>query len=389
MSQSFDPDDYASEADYRAGRRDPHPEAESFDPDPTDDDRTSLRPISVTELLQRSTPKWLVRGLLLERALGVVFGASGSGKTFAVLDLAGSISRAVPWFGRRVRAGGVIIVAAEGHLKLRVEAYIVHHKLDVDTLRRLRIVPATVNLLRPESGDLDTLIMEIKHAAQEMEGVVLVVLDTLNSMMPGGNENASEDMGAMIAAARRIMIAVDCAVLYVHHCGKDETKGSRGHSSLKAAVDCELQVSGEGDRLLEATKVRDGESGQRFGFLLEAVDLGLAQDRDPEADRDERVRSCVVVPIAHAPAKAKPVRREVALDALREAVSVQGENMPESSTIPKGVKAVTIAQWKTRWLLRTGYEPGHSANVAFNQDKKRLIDADKIVISTPYVWIVR
>ncbi len=277
-----------SEADYRAGKRRPNGADEAPEPDvrdddhhDDDDDRHSLRPLSVTELLRLPTPTWLVRGLLPERGFVVMFGASGSGKTFTALDLACAIAHRETWFGRRVRAGGVIYVASEGHLKLRLEACMVHHGLDAGRLNRLRFVPATINLLRPESGDLDTLIAEIKKAAHEMGGVALVVLDTLNSMMPGGNENASEDMGAMILAARRIMAAVDCAALYVHHSGKDEAKGSRGHSSLKAAVDVEIQITGDAERTLEAIKVRDGEPGQRFGFRLEPIDLGLAPTTTP------------------------------------------------------------------------------------------------------------
>ncbi len=379
-----------SEADYEAGKRRPNGADEAPEPDVgrDDDDRNSLRPLRVDELLRRPAPRWLVRGLLPERGLAVMFGASGSGKTFAALDLACSIARGEHWFGRRVRAGGVIYVAGEGHLKVRLEAYMVHHDLDTGRLTRLRIVPATVNLLRAESGDLDTLIVEIRRAAAEMGGVALVVLDTLNAMMPGGNENASEDMGSMISAARRLMVAVDCAVLYVHHSGKDESKGSRGHSSLKAAVDVELQVTGDAERTLEAVKIRDGEPGQRFGFRLQAVDLG--PDPDPEAHDGERLSSCVVIPLDHAPVKAKaPFRRDLALDALREAIGEFGNRLPGTSTIPPGVKGVTIDQWRARWLLRTGYDDGkpESVRVNFDKDRRTLLTAGKIGISKPHVWI--
>jgi len=354
-----------------------------------DGDR-SLRPRQVSELLLQPSPRWIVHGVVPERSLGVVFGASGSGKTFLVLDLAATVSRkGLRWFGRRVRCGSVIYVAGEGHLKLRLEAYLRHHDIPADDLHRLRVVTSSVNLLAPASGDLDTLIVEIKQAAAELGGVVLVVLDTLNAMMTGGDENSSADMGAMIAAARRIMDAVGCSVLFVHHSGKDETKGSRGHSSLKAAVDMEIQVTGnEGDRLAEVLKLRDGETGQRLGFRLDAVDLG--PDPDPDADEGERISSCVVQALALAPEKAKPkIRRDVALDALREAISEFGQKLPATSTIPGGVKAVTLDQWRNRWALRTGYETstGNSVAVNFHKDKDALLKTSTIVISKPYVWL--
>ena len=409
MSDPFDPDVYASEADYRAGKRRPNgadhadtPHEEdnrakgresAADDDPgrgSDRASTSLRPLSVAELLRRETPKWLVRGLLPARGFIVIFGASYSGKTFLALDVATTLSRNDRrWFGRRVRGGGVVYVASEGQLQVRVRAYLAHHGLDAEALPRLRIIPATVNLLRPEMGDLETLIAEIKGVARELGGVVLIVLDTLNSMMPGGNENTSEDMGLMIAAARRIMATVDCAVAYVHHSGKDESKGSRGHSSLKAATDAEIEVTGvAGDRVMEAIKVRDGESGQRFGFRLQAVDLG--PDPDPDADPDERITSCVVQPLDQPPAGTKPkVRREIALDALRETISEYGKRMPGTSTIPAGINAVTLDQWKSRWALRTGYDDstGNAIAVNFHKDKDALLKSGAIVISKPYVWV--
>ena len=80
--------------------------------------------------------------------------------------------------------------------------------------------------------------------------------------------------------------------------------------------------------------------------------------------------------------------RDVALDALREAIGEYGQVMPDTSTIPKGVKAVTLDQWKARWMLRTGYEDssGNSIAVNFHKDKDALLKAGKVSISKPYAW---
>ena len=70
--------------------------------------------------------------------------------------------------------------------------------------------------------------------------VALVVIDTLARAMTG-NENAPEDMGRFVAACGRIREACEGHVLIVHHCGKDQARGARGHSSLRAATDVELR----------------------------------------------------------------------------------------------------------------------------------------------------
>jgi RecA-family ATPase len=240
----------------------------------------AIRAQSLEYLLAQPGPSWIVKGVLARRQFGVIYGASGSGKTFAALDLAFAIARGERWFGRRVRQGGVIYCASEGHLGLRAAAYLKKHGLLASEVPGLRVVSQTLNLRA--DGEPQALTSEIREAAGAglmPNEVELVVLDTLNSMMNGGDENASEDMGDMIRAARRIMESLRCAAIFVHHSGKDASKGSRGHSSLKAALDVEIEVAGDADRIATVTKMRDGETGQQFAFRLESIDLG--PDPDP------------------------------------------------------------------------------------------------------------
>ena len=35
----------------------------------------------------------------------------------------------------------------------------------------------------------------------------------------------------------------NCHVLIIHHSGKDKNKGARGHTSLRAAVDTEIEIN--------------------------------------------------------------------------------------------------------------------------------------------------
>lgn len=86
------------------------------------------------------------------------------------------------------------------------------------------------------------------------------------------------------------------------------------------------------------------------------------------------------------PQQARPVRRDVALQALAEAASEHGQKMPGTSTIPAGVPVVTLDQWKARWILRTGYEDDDSGRVNFSKDRRALLAAGQIAISKPYVW---
>jgi AAA domain len=349
--------------------------------------RLRLRALSVAEIRAAAAPHWLVLGIVQRGSLVLFWGASGSGKTFAALDMSFSLALGRRWFNRRVRRSGVIYLAGEGHLKARIEAKVRRDELDNADLEGLRAVPSNLNLLDP-GADIAPLLASLQEASREMGGVALVVLDTLNAAMPGGDENSSEDMGRMILACRQIMAALDCTVLIVHHCGKDE-KGARGHSSLRAAVDTEIVVrEQDGLRVLTVEKQRDGETGAEFAFRLVPVDLGASSD--PEADPEERYVSCVVEPLDGVPAgKGKPAKRDVALDALHETISTYGERLPQSSTIPPGVRGVRLDQWAARWRLRTGddYESQRIGDAAFRTQRAALLKAGAIMISDPYVWL--
>src|SRR5262245_4415294 len=80
-------------------------------------------------------------------------------------------------------------------------------------------------------------------------------------------------------------------VTLVHHTGKDDTKGARGHSLLRAAVDTEIAVwrSKEAERAIgvSVTKQRDLDAGRGFAFKLETKVVG--KDR-----RGKATTSCVV-----------------------------------------------------------------------------------------------
>jgi len=281
---------------------------------------------TVEALLATPPPAWRVAEVLPDLGIGVVWGGPGSGKTFVLLDLCLAVARGIPWHGRRVKACAVAYVATEGSLRNRLAAYLRQHDLAPSKLSRFRVLEKSVDLLSPRGDldDLDDLLSAVRDTQSDAGRVGIVVIDTLNRAMPGGNENAPEDMGTMVAAAQYLAKELGCLVLYVHHSGKDETRGGRGHSSLKGAVDVELSVRRDGDiRTLAVEKLRDGRDGEAvLSFQLAAVDLGPVPAHDPDAGPHERIVSCVVTP-CEAPlppgrAKARGAAQRAVLSALTD-----------------------------------------------------------------------
>jgi hypothetical protein len=108
--------------------------------------------------------------------------------------------------------------------------------------------------------------------------------------MAGGDENSGVDMTAAVKSIDAIRAATGAHVSIVHHCGKDEARGARGHSSLRAAVDTEIEItrpSGETISTVRVTKQRDLQAGEAMPFSLEVVALGTNR-------RGKPITSCIV-----------------------------------------------------------------------------------------------
>lgn len=356
-----------------------------------------LRFVTITDLLARPVPPWRILRVIPARGLIVLYGASGSGKTFGALDLAAAVCRGIPWAGRRTRRAAVAYVAAEGQLRDRIAAYMLHNGLGPDDLDGLRVLDAAVNLLDP-SADLEPLLFGLRAVAADVGEIGLVIVDTLNRVMAGGDENSSEDMGMLVAAAGVIERELGCAVVLIHHSGKDDARGARGHSSLRAACDAEISVKRDGDvRTITAEKVRDGADGDvLMTFRLRAVDLGAMVDVDEDADPDERRSSCVVEPALTPSQQASAGRLSdvdhIALQALRELAAETEERTEATSLHQAGRPRVAIEEWRERFrrargISKTDEKALDTSRKAFQRSLDKLASRRIVGIHEARAWL--
>lgn len=228
--------------------------------------------------------KWLVKDVLPSSGIGAVYGPSRSGKSFLVLDLLGAISSdREQWFGNRIKKRvPVVYLALEGEhgVPQRIQAYRSQHG---SPTKEFRFLFTGLSILNPK--DVDSLIQSMAVLGIEEP---IICIDTLNQATPGMDENSSE-MGDAIQAMKRIQRQTGGIVMIVHHTGKDESKGMRGHSSLLAALDFSLVVTRtEDSRSWKSDKMKDGADDKEFFFGLRTVELGEDEDGDP-------ITSCVIV----------------------------------------------------------------------------------------------
>lgn len=308
---------------------------------------------------RRDPPTWIIKGVLPNADLGVLYGASGAGKSFMALDMALAIARGVPWRGKRVKQGPVLYLAAEGGggVAMRLAAYAQKHGIDLDDVP-IGIMHAVPNFLIEE--DIRAVVEALTNAGN----FDVVIIDTFAQVTAGGNENSGEDMGLAIKHARTIRDATGAMPILVHHSGKDASKGARGHSSLRAATDVEFEVvrPEEGNvRVMRVSKQKDGEDDVSWGFTLDQVILGLDDDGD---DLTSLVVSEAEIPKAEPRGDAKGRKysqtERIILDAL--ALDFAASNRVDPEALLTSAVATMI-------------EPGPDERDTRRQVLKRALDA--------------
>lgn len=277
--------------------------------------------------------RYLVKGLIEPAGFGLIFGPSGSGKSFFTADIAQHIATGQQWRGKKVNQALVVYIASEAGASIirRFIAWRDNALSESTESIPLAILTRSPNLIGGTDGE--KLKEQLSHMQDEAKlPLGLVVFDTLSRAIPGGDENNAEDMTSVIGHADDLRDTFKCGTTFVHHSGKNVDAGARGHSSLFAAADLVIRVS---DRLGVVEKVRDGVSGETFPFSLQPVDLGV------DADGDE-VTSCLLShdgsDIPKQPnLKGIGKNQRLVLEYLRPLIRETGQKSSGTSVVPANV----------------------------------------------------
>ena len=277
-------------ANWRASMR-----AQSDADDPAPDTRQEeeaqtppapvFTPLTCQDVLNMPPVEWAVEDLIVAQGIGQIFGQSGAGKTFLALDLAHALITGGEWFGHRIpKPRPVVYIGLEGRAGLR-------QRLQAITMEKNNdkpYPPGALTVFLPDVFEITDEAHVAALAAACPKGAV-VFIDTQNQSAPHLDENTSQ-MGELIAKAQMLArLVAGCAIL-IAHAGKDASKGARGWSGQKGAMDFQIDVTRNENskaRQWTAHKVKDAEDGGKHPFELVAIHVSNKEDGTP-------IYSCVV-----------------------------------------------------------------------------------------------
>lgn len=221
-----------------------------------------IKVLSRADLETVKPPEYLIADICTT-GFTVMYGPSGSGKSFVALDWACHVVTGTKWFNRSSLRRKAIYVAAEGvsGIPRRVNAWEQDrgHRADDFVL-----IPQAVNLLTSEAQDLAAIVTEQRAG--------LLVVDTLARSMPGGDENAAQDMGKLIDSLTRIQNDAGCAILLIHHSGV-EGRRPRGSTALFGAADTVVRVDKTEDTIkVSCEKQKDDEEFAPWHLRMKPVE---------------------------------------------------------------------------------------------------------------------
>jgi len=267
-----------------------------------------LRSDSLEDVLNYPDPEYLIAKILEVATVSLLYGESGTGKTFIALAIALAIAFGRDWLGRPVKQGRVLYFYEEGKLglKKRVKAWLTYYGMST--------LPSTIRFVTVPTHLIADRQYILNAIEEQAEAPVLVIVDTFSNCSSGVSQNHQEEVYPILAVGHEIAKAYGSHFMFIHHDNKNgEYNGSK---AFRNHVDSMLLVekgNTDGSISLCSKKARDEEPFADIALQLLRVEL------------DEDLSSCVVVTSDAKTGAVLPRGQYQALELLNE-----------SGTLPSG-----------------------------------------------------
>lgn len=224
---------------------------------------------TLEEALQMPDKVWLIDQILGRHDIGMIYGASGAGKTFITLDLIMSACTGTKFaesFDVKEKLN-VAYCAGEGKsgISSRLSAVVKKFKITPSELTNFTLVTWVPQLYLEEEKSVHEFISRWNRKKKDLD---LLVIDTFHTATVGAEENSTKDMGKILHSCRLLTEKLNCAVLLVHHSEKTGSS-ERGNGSLRCGNDFVLEVK-KGN--LICSKLKDGDKWESIAFQLKKME---------------------------------------------------------------------------------------------------------------------
>lgn len=308
--------------------------------------RRATRFLSISELIAAQRPRYLVDGLVPQGGAVALIGLPATFKTIFAISLASSVALGVKFFGRSVRRGHVIYIAAEGRrgLTARFLAWGRHNSVEAEEFDgHISVVPHVIDFCDSEA--IDALLADLDHAGITP---VLVIVDTLARCIGIGDENETKDMQRLVNACTSLQDRYGATVVLIHHTDKGG-RAARGSSALHGGIETQIRLFRNGDTVrVHCDKQRDDDEFDDFHLRRETVDLGVDVENKPYS-------SIVLVPNGSGTSNPKSLdKQRLATEALCWATwDVAGESAVEGTRVQERLAWTKSTFHRTRDQLES------------------------------------
>ncbi len=208
-------------------------------------------------------PKYLIRNVLPQSSIGILFGITGSYKTFVAIDICIAIIQGTDWAGYRNqlgRKGRILYICCEGQagFKIRVRAALEKHG-DIDPNTFVWVYKKIPSFLTAE--DVLAIIKETGHDKFPFD---LVVIDTMSRVAAGGNTNDEQTMSVVLNMMELFKTPVT-AVMTIAHPSRGNPYMVRGSGAQEGNVDFLINVeklNADGSKLNSGGKAKSKSKGK-------------------------------------------------------------------------------------------------------------------------------
>jgi hypothetical protein len=357
-----------------------------FGPDPQQQQQqsTSLSFTLVCDVKPILDRDDIVRDLIQRRAFGECHADSAAGKTAILLDLGLHIAAGIDYRGRRVDQQPVIYLAFEGHGGIDNRVYAAKAELGVFDAP-FALCKITADFKDPQ------IAQQVADKAASMTQTFggdcpVVIIDTYTAALGGGASDCDpRDVTTFISNVQQNLLTT-CTVILAHHFGKDSSRGGRGWSGLRAALDFELEIDVADElRTMRLTKSRDGSDRQAaFCYHFHGREIGRNQ-------HDEPVTAVVVEHLADEETSKRGRRHSpkarVSFNRLWEMIKTPAQSFPMPDH--PGLRCVLLADWENACIapgVITQAKEERQRRFKFKEALNELIEAQSIVIDGERVY---